>query len=195
MSKPCQYDLSKFKHKRYLIADDLPFWKDSDGNTRCRWCGGIVPRGRYRWCSKECNDEYLIRAFGIVLTHETFKRDDGICADCGLDTKPIKELVRELRGSYFVSNGKGGGSFHNNADWYLDKVGIKYDDHHNLWNAHHVVAVKDGGGCCGLDNIVTVCLGCHYKRHTGERTNIIPPLTHKIRIEGLQLQLALEVAE
>lgn len=156
MAKPCQYDLSKFKYRRYLTADDLPFWKDKDGNNRCRWCGGIVPKPRIKWCSSECVDEYLLRADGSVLTRETYKRDQGICIDCGLDTKAIKELMQILRREHYRKLGR----------WYLDKIGVKYDEHNNLWQAHHVLSVKDGGGCCGLDNIVTVCLACHYKRHT-----------------------------
>jgi len=173
MAKKCQYDLSKFKYRRYLCADDLPFWKDEDGNNRCRWCGGIVPKPRIKWCSKECVDEYLLRADGGVLTRETYKRDQGICADCGLDTKPIGKLALQLRGSYFSGGVNGRGKWYSDAKWYLDEIGVKYDDNYNLWNAHHVIPVKDGGGCCGLDNIVTVCLACHYKRHTKPKPVIV----------------------
>ena len=30
-----------------------------------------------------------------------------------------------------------------------------------LWQAHHRVAVAEGGGSCGLDNLLTLCHGCH----------------------------------
>jgi 5-methylcytosine-specific restriction enzyme A len=31
----------------------------------------------------------------------------------------------------------------------------------NLWDADHVVAVVEGGGECGLENLRTLCLKCH----------------------------------
>lgn len=29
------------------------------------------------------------------------------------------------------------------------------------WEAHHIVRVDCGGGCLGLDNIITLCFKCH----------------------------------
>lgn len=31
----------------------------------------------------------------------------------------------------------------------------------HLWQADHIVPVVEGGGCCGLDNIRTLCHACH----------------------------------
>ena len=30
-----------------------------------------------------------------------------------------------------------------------------------LWDADHIIPVKDGGGSCGLENIRTLCIKCH----------------------------------
>lgn len=30
-----------------------------------------------------------------------------------------------------------------------------------LWQAHHVKAVEEGGGVCGVEGFVTLCLWCH----------------------------------
>jgi len=30
-----------------------------------------------------------------------------------------------------------------------------------LWDADHIVPVKEGGGLCGLDNLRTLCIKCH----------------------------------
>jgi hypothetical protein len=30
-----------------------------------------------------------------------------------------------------------------------------------LWDADHIIPVKDGGGQCGLENIRTLCIDCH----------------------------------
>lgn len=36
---------------------------------------------------------------------------------------------------------------------------------HSLWDADHMVPVSEGGGCCGLDNIATLCVPCHLKKN------------------------------
>lgn len=30
-----------------------------------------------------------------------------------------------------------------------------------LWHMDHIIPVVEGGGCCGLDNLRTLCLWCH----------------------------------
>jgi 5-methylcytosine-specific restriction endonuclease McrA len=30
-----------------------------------------------------------------------------------------------------------------------------------LWDADHIIPVKEGGGMCGLENIRTLCIKCH----------------------------------
>jgi len=37
-----------------------------------------------------------------------------------------------------------------------------------FWDADHIIAVHDGGGSCGLDNIRTLCIACH-KKNTAEQ--------------------------
>lgn len=41
------------------------------------------------------------------------------------------------------------------------------------WHADHILPVWQGGGCCGLENLRTLCETCH-ERHTRET---MPPLT------------------
>jgi hypothetical protein len=33
----------------------------------------------------------------------------------------------------------------------------------HAWEAHHVVPVVEGGGECGLEGLVTLCLPCHRR--------------------------------
>jgi len=32
------------------------------------------------------------------------------------------------------------------------------------WDMDHTIAVAEGGGSCGLDNLRTLCLRCHYQQ-------------------------------
>ena len=42
----------------------------------------------------------------------------------------------------------------------------KYTDY---WEADHILAVKDGGGGCNLDNFQTLCYVCHKKKTKQDR--------------------------
>jgi len=69
------------------------------------------------------------------------RRDHGVCAGCGLDTK-----------SY------------NGRDWLIQH-GYSPDRWQNhLWEADHIIAVVDGGADLGLHNIQTLCVPCHTKK-------------------------------
>lgn len=78
--------------KRYADrAEDFPC-KSEDGSKQCRWCGKPLRVGFY--CSPHCKLEVDVRC-GWDLDRYIFKRDKGICADCGLDcvaTRAISEL-------------------------------------------------------------------------------------------------------
>ena len=39
----------------------------------------------------------------------------------------------------------------------------RYGLDRRLWEAHHIIAVSEGGGMCGLENYETICLWCHKK--------------------------------
>lgn len=37
------------------------------------------------------------------------------------------------------------------------------DNEYGYWEADHIVPVSEGGGCCGLENMRTLCGDCHNK--------------------------------
>jgi len=37
------------------------------------------------------------------------------------------------------------------------------------WEAHHILAVKDGGGECDVENFVTLCTDCHKEETNAQR--------------------------
>ena len=102
-------------------------------------------------CSPECTRTINQRDNRYI--RPSFKRDKGICVICKIDTKQIAKNA-------ILLNGK-------EEDYLKDhNIGIKrkiWKRKHGggLWDADHIVPVKEGGGQCGLDNLRTLCIKCH----------------------------------
>ena len=125
---------------KQIDAKLLP--KDMNGNTCCRWCGkGVLPPRR-TMCSPECVHELSLRINGRYLRNCVYERDKGICEICKIDTKKTAKEAREI--------------------WDIKKRKLWVKKHGGgLWDADHIIPVKDGGGQCGLENIRTLCILCH----------------------------------
>lgn len=141
---------------RYMgkLVDAKLLPKDENGNTCCRWCNKPVKPPRRTMCSPECVHELSLRINGRYLRNCVYDRDKGVCAICKIDTKITAKQARELTGQ--------------DLDEFLKKYGISkkrklWVKKHGggLWDADHIIPVKDGGGLCGLDNIRTLCIMCH----------------------------------
>jgi len=128
--------------------------KTQDGLTCCRWCNKGVMPPRRTLCSKECAHEIRLRTDGNYLRSCVYNRDKGICAICNIDTKKIVKTALSLnlfeRNEYLQSL-----NISLKRKIYIRKFGG------SLWDADHIIQVRDGGGCCGLDNIRTLCISCH----------------------------------
>jgi len=142
--------------KRFIRSWDLPKLRDGT----CRWCGGTL-QGRQRWCSKACEDEFEIRA-GFHIRMKVRARDKCVCSKCGIDcrilTRARMEIAEVKRSVFGIS-----GLYPRHApSKILDQWGPYYASKH-VWEAHHEVPVAGGGGVCGLEGYVTLCLPCHRK--------------------------------
>lgn len=118
-----------------------------NGRGLCRWCSLEVPRGRFTFCSEFCVHEWKLRSQPAYLREQVFKRDGGICADCGTDTVAAARKLRYSRGA--------------NRHALLAYWGLRRYTRKSLWDADHIVPVAEGGGECDLDNLRTLCLRCH----------------------------------
>lgn len=139
---------------KLIDAKLLP--KDENGFTLCRWCNGPVKPPRRTMCSPECVHEILIRTNGRYLRDCVFKRDKGICVLCKTDTKKIAKQALALEGQekkdFLIEN-----------KILLKRKIWKRKHGGGLWDADHIIPVKEGGGQCGLENIRTLCIPCHKK--------------------------------
>ena len=121
--------------------------KGANGRGLCRWCNLEVPRGRFTFCSEFCVHEWKLRSQPGYLREQVFLRDEGVCAECSIDTIAAARTLRYSRG--------------NRRQELLQHWGLRTRSRKSLWDADHILPVSEGGGECDLDNIRTLCLRCH----------------------------------
>jgi 5-methylcytosine-specific restriction endonuclease McrA len=120
----------------------FPYRKDS--LCRCG-CGEYVLPPAKCWATRQCSEnavESYRLAIGdpATIRRHLWARDNGVCQKCGKDCQ--LELYRE--------------------QVKAREAGLSVPQK-SLWEAAHLVAVKDGGARRGLDNLITVCRPCHLK--------------------------------
>jgi 5-methylcytosine-specific restriction endonuclease McrA len=120
-------------------------WTKDRRSRLCRRCGGVVPKGRFTFCSAECVHQWKLRTDPAYLRASVFARDRGVCALCATDTEALRRDKRKL-------------------DWRARKQFERdWGQRRHLWDADHILPVADGGGECDLSNLRTLCLLCHWK--------------------------------
>lgn len=145
----------------------------------CMWCCGEIERGRRRsWCSSECVTEYLIRSSASAARAAVFERDRGVCTRCRIDTESIRVAIDDSRRRAIAQldrDPRAEDRRNWRTTWYYEQLAavtaeyarllrsrLKVGSHGHLWEAHHITAVVEGGGWCGLDGYETCCMKCHH---------------------------------
>ena len=141
---------------KYIDAKLLP--KDEDGLNLCRYCNKSVHPPRRTICSPECAHELKLRTSNRYLRLCVYKRDKGICKLCMDDTKLVAKKALELKKNNLIKELE---TFLKSKNISLKRKIWKSKCGGGLWDADHIIPVKDGGGQCGLDNIRTLCIDCH----------------------------------
>lgn len=153
----------------------------------CTWCGEKVKPPRRFWCSDTHVYEWRIRRDPSFLREEVYRRDQGVCAECGLDTKPVDGKLKQLRKSVLKLHwGKKPEEALRLALVFWDlaakfnyklpkgkdpvQVLIRYRSK-SLWEADHIVPVYEGGGACGLEGLQSLCKVCHGTRTKQQATH------------------------
>lgn len=140
--------------RRKLRAADRPRAVGAHGLPLCRWCRRLVSPPRSSFCSDDCVHEYRLRSDSTYLRSQVFMRDKGVCRECGSSTMDLRRkldtLTEEVREVVCA---------------VLDIPTNRRAPGHSLWDADHMVPVRAGGGCCGLENIATLCLPCHRRKN------------------------------
>jgi HNH endonuclease len=158
---------------RFLPKGALPRVLDEEGVRLCGWCRSPLDRRSIAWCSDECADEFWVRFSRNHVANLVHRRDQGVCAICGLDAEQLLRIVDRLRERSERRRLRSGETREptdlDAARWQrlrseLANRGYGFVDRWHtptLWEADHIVAVVEGGGCCGLENYRTLCIPCH----------------------------------
>ena len=72
-------------------------------NGLCVECGHPLTGRQKRWCGQGCVDAYLIRKGGNEARKAVFRRDRGLCFECGLDTNAIREAIKSADKTAFAA--------------------------------------------------------------------------------------------
>lgn len=149
----------RYRKGGWVRPADLP--KGPSGRPLCRWCGTETRPPRRTFCSAACVHQHRIRTNGSYLRQQVFRRDNGVCRGCGLDTKVVAAELLELRVLHGLAEMRRAQQLHGiplSRTVWRRKLGG------GLWDADHIVPVVEGGGEAGLDNLQTLCIPCHREK-------------------------------
>ena len=148
----------------YEVGPDGVKRKVKKPKPSCRCgCGRMPPKGRRTFFGDDCVHRWKIRTDPGYVRQQLLQRDHGVCSRCGLDTLEVRQAVDELireryRGGYDNLQGYAYGQL--GRQWLHDQ---KLVNRKSFWEAHHEVAVVEGGGLCDLSGFATVCVWCHRR--------------------------------
>lgn len=138
----------------------------------CRLCAGEIAAPRRTFCCDECVHFHLLRTSGSHVRKALALRDAGRCALCGVDAaaacREARRAVREAvaHGTPAVDAALACSVADGPFAGYARLGGggrrrVPRVSEGSFWQADHAVAVQEGGGCCGLSNLRTLCSPCH----------------------------------
>lgn len=139
--------------------------KNNLGQRLCRNCPKLTGKGRRSYCSKECADDFAIKYFPSFTRNAVRRRDQGVCAKCGIDTEKLRRILRWVGKRHFYKEW-GGWDFSGDYKQVREVArelgftrGVTGDG--DFWQADHIQECARGGWGKGIDNFRTLCTPCH----------------------------------
>lgn len=140
------------RYLRSISASDLRRALARPRRT-CTWCGVEVAGRRLHWCGQACVEGFRSRCDPAQVRRLVYRRDQGICYACSLDTEAARRRLRDASDFYRVF-----GRHERSRELLFASSRLTPP-----WQADHIVPVVEGGGLCGLENYRTLCLACHKR--------------------------------
>ena len=151
----------------------------------CRLCAGEIMPPRRSFCCDECVHFHLLRTSGSHVRKALALRDQRRCVLCSTDAGiAYAAACKAVRAAASAAAAEPGRDVTEAANAALVAAveDTPFEGHARLrpagvrrrggvrppkviegsfWQVDHVVAVHQGGGCCSMDNLRTLCSRCH----------------------------------
>ena len=202
---PLPERLNHLRYQRYLTSRDVGTNKvNEEGRKLCKWCEKVIEPPRRTWCGDDCVNEFMVRTGGGMARSMVFERDRGVCALCGIDCHRLEDAVegRLPHFSRWASTTEEVDEIIELLKQYREDL-LSVDEikaknpwiervvrGQHYWEADHIVPVAEGGGCCGLEGLRTLCRGCHAKESgkLRKRLNRKKKPVEQLRMDGFEEQ-------
>ncbi|MCD9188260.1 MAG: HNH endonuclease [Pyrinomonadaceae bacterium] len=177
------------RYKSNLTLDDI---YPSRTDHLCRRCEKPLTGKQTKWCSKDCSyaafeEMMFAKGSSTHIRREVFARDNGICANCGIDCEKIQRISDHANQSlsefetvfnpYDLSSNKNHSLeirqqiihmfFEYRKQFFKDARKIWKDTPLNFggscWQADHILEVIHGGKH-EMSNLQTLCNLCHKQK-------------------------------
>ena len=135
----------------------------------CAWCGETLHLQSNNiveatYCSYKCAEEGRVRRGGMYssarIRAQIFSLEHGVCCLCGLDAHALFNRILSLHPAERLSALMNAKFKLPRSPTALNKL-LQDPKEADFWQADHIVAVAEGGGGCGIDNLRTLCTTCH----------------------------------
>jgi 5-methylcytosine-specific restriction endonuclease McrA len=170
--------------------------RNKGGEKICRMCGGALSGRRTSFCGEPCVHEFMMRSNPGYAQSQVRERDKGICAHCGRDIEAIHKRAyhaykRATRTGFAIDYHQSIILYRRRMDRFEKwrKASGWPDVLRVWWEAHHITAVVEGGGLCGLDGYITLCVQCHKRESAALAARRAKPKPDVVTIAGIQLEL------
>lgn len=152
----------------------------------------------FLFCAGSCREDFFVKKSSASLRHVVRSVDDGICNSCHIDCEKLRlELLSVSLAP--TSSEVAETSSACTQSCILDQRRRVVEQRHpllmqfphlverlirqplpgNLWHADHIIPVSHGGGECTLDNIQTLCVGCHQLKTQEDMKRLKKERLHK----------------
>lgn len=141
----------------------------------CAWCGGRIAQAGSTYCSQSCAEDGRLRRGGMYASsrvrEQVFGLEGGVCRKCKIDAHALYTRIVSLQPPERLNALC-------NVNWNLPKSSVALErllqnpKESDFWQADHIVAVAEGGGSCGLENLQTLCTPCHREETNKLRSRL-----------------------
>uniref|UniRef100_A0A7S3AJJ9 HNH domain-containing protein n=1 Tax=Haptolina ericina TaxID=156174 RepID=A0A7S3AJJ9_9EUKA len=142
--------------------DWLCYYCNGPRDEASGWCERGAP-----FCSSVCVDNWAVQVgAGNAPRALLFERERGVCRACTTDCHSIYLRLRPLdarRRRRLLRSYLPGLTTRRR-----ERI-VRYCFEGDLWQADHMLAVQNGGGESGIDNLQTLCVPCHLKKTAHDR--------------------------